>query len=849
MASVERELFGDRPVVFVRDVTLSASDDPVTRREKLARVILDELYEFVGLLDAEGRILEINRAALEGAGIGLDDIAGLPFWDARWWAVSGESREDARQMVLRASEGEFVRRDVEVYGRASGSETIIVDYSLTPIRDSDGRIAFLLPEGRNITDKKRAEAELARRTEELQRLLDRVRQLDDAKSNFFANVSHELRTPLSLILGPTEQLLEGAELPVSLRRNVEVVRRNALMLLKQVDALLDLAKIDAGEMAPTYVRLDLGVLVRTAAAHFDALAAQRGITYLVDVPDRLVAEVDADKYERILVNLLSNAFKYTPDHGWIRCRLERSASDRVLLTVQDSGPGVAPALRAEIFDRFQQGRASGSRSGGTGLGLAIVKQFCDLHGGTVTLTDAPFGGAMFQVELPREAPAASYVRDASGAPSAAGRHHGELVVAGTSASLERFEAPGSAATVMVVEDHADMRRFIVEALRGEWQVLASGSADTALAAMRAEPPDLLVTDLMLPGVSGEQLVREIRADQRLAQLPVLVLSARADDALRVELLTGGVQDYVTKPFAAQELRARVRNLVTTKRARDALQLELDTQTSDLSVLTDQLIASRRALQASLVERIEAQTALANAQNDLARMTRATALGALATSIAHEVNQPLAAISANSHACLRWLTGEHRDESEAIAAAERIVREAERASDVIGGIRRFLGRAQGRRELVCVDDVVRDVVAMVRPFAEANQVTIEERSCAPTVVVADRVQIEQVIVNLVTNGIEAMVGRCRGARSIRIETSQHGEEAQLRVIDHGGGFEEGALSAAFDPFCTTKPDGMGMGLAISRSIAEAHGGTLEIERSCATGTTMVLTLPAAAAAPT
>ena len=177
MASVDRDLFQNTDVVHVRDVVLSVDDDASTRREKLARVILDELYEFVGLLNADGDTLEINRAALEGAGIELDDIAGLPFWEARWWAVSNESRDDARAMVRRAADGEFVRCDVEVFGSDEGSETIIVDYSLTPIRDREGRIVFLLPEGRNITDKKRAEAELARRTEELQQRLDRVRQI------------------------------------------------------------------------------------------------------------------------------------------------------------------------------------------------------------------------------------------------------------------------------------------------------------------------------------------------------------------------------------------------------------------------------------------------------------------------------------------------------------------------------------------------------------------------------------------------------------------------------------------------------------------------------------------------
>ena len=965
MASVDRELFHQSDVLHVRDVVLSVDDDTTTRREKLARVILDELYEFVGLLDADGRTLEINRAALEGAGIRLDDIAGQPFWEARWWAVSNESRDEARAMVQRAAQGEFVRCDVEVFGRDAGIETIIVDYSLTPIRDRSGRIVFLLPEGRNITDKKRAEAELARRTEELQQLLDRVRELDAAKSNFFANVSHELRTPLTLVLGPVEELLSGGEpLTERQRLGLEVVERNALTLLRQVNALLDLAKVEAGEMQLNYARVDLAALVRRAAAHFDVLADQRTIRHLVDVPDRFEAEVDPDAFERIVVNLVSNAFKFTPDNGWVRCRLEPTGRDHLLLSVQDSGPGIAPERRDGIFDRFQQGRQA--PSGGTGLGLAIVKQFAELHGGTASVTDAPGGGALFQVEVPILAPGTSYVRpvdpiadrrhpDAPGRPGAVGwAHRGPT-------GVEVTEPRRTRPTVLVVEDHPDMRRFVVETLRDEWRVVAVPNAEHALDVVDVDPPDLVVSDLMMPGMSGEQLVHELRSRPTAAQIPILVLSARADDELRVVLLAGSVQDYLTKPFAAHELRARVRNLVTAKQARDALQRELATQTSDLSVLTQQLIASRRALQAShdalersglrwravyensaagiavldldgrvldinpalqsmlqrsaravreasllelchpedharmaddiaglrrlphggarverrlrrsdgsslwvdasisiapatartdalvvcvvedVTDRFEARAALVRAQNELARVTRSTALGELATSIAHEINQPLAALVANAHASLRWLTGERRDEAEAVAAVQRIARDAERASEIIGGIRRFLGRAGTHREPVDLVSIVRDVVTLVGPYARANTIELDvDVTGAVPLVMADRVQIEQVVVNLVTNAIEA-VGAAAVPAVVRVTAGTTGVEAWVRVEDRGPGIT-GTIDEVFEPFTTTKADGMGMGLAISRSIADAHRGRLTVERTGPDGTVMRLSLP-------
>ncbi len=690
------------------------------------------------------------------------------------------------------------------------------------------------------------------------------------------------------------------------------------------------------------------------------------------MPVHLAAEVDPDSFERIVVNLLSTAFQFTPDDGRIRCRLETSAHGHALLSVQDSGPGVVPELRTEIFDRFHQGRPT-TAAGGTGLGLAIVKQFVELHGGTVTVTDAPGGGALFQVEIPVGAPETSYVREGGSenntpeAPDGADGRLPRTDVVRAGPHLDRHgvevtEPRRTRPTVLVVEDHADMRRFIVEALRDEWRIVAVPHAGQALAIVDSDPPDLILSDLMMPEISGEQLVHEVRSRPALAQVPILVLSARADDQLRLGLLAGAVQDYLTKPFSAHELRVRVRNLVTAKRARDALQAELATQTSDLSVLTQQLISGRRALQAShdalersgqrwravyensaagiavldldgrvldanpalqamlqrsarslretplidlcfaddrdhmaadiaqlrglgqrgrrverrlrradgsplwvdvtisvatatprsdamvvcvtedVTERAEARAALVRAQNELARVTRSTALGELATSIAHEVNQPLAALVANGHACLRWLTGERRDESEAIAAAQRIVRDAERASEIIGGIRRFLGRAGNHRDEIHLDEVVHDVVTLVAPFAHAHRITIEVHPSGPLpVLLADRVQIEQVVVNLVTNAIEAMAGCEPAAGVVAVHTGGSSEELWLTVEDSGPGIS-GEIEDVFEPFATSKADGMGMGLAISRSIIEGHGGRLLVERTGPTGTTLRLTLP-------
>ncbi len=854
-------------------VTLADSDNPQTRREKLARIVLDEMYQFVGLLDADGMTLEINRAALEGAGLNIEDIRGKPFWEARWFQVSREAVEQQRLFVQRARAGEFIRCDTEVYGRAAGEETIVVDFSLLPVKNAQGQVVFLLAEGRNITEKKRAEAEVARKTAELETLLNRIRELDQLKSDLFANVSHELRTPLALIHGPAEELLaRGDNLTDDQRRSLGVIRRNAATLLKHINDLLDLARRDAQQLSPRYVRVDLAAMLRTVAGQFHALAPRRHITYVVDVPERVVGEVDEEKIERVVLNLLSNAFKFTPDGGRIRCTLQALSVDRALISVQDSGPGISPEMQQAVFERFRQLQTGTTRDvGGTGLGLAIAKEFVELHGGAITVTTAPGGGALFQVEIPLRAPAGSVLapaRDVSDQPDVNVEGTlAELTMPGgePDAAVESVSSPSSTGasslpsssawrpTVLVVEDNAEMRRFVCDALAPEHHVLAANDGAQALATALGQPPDLVVTDLMMPRMGGDLLVERMRTHAALADVPVLVLSAKDDDALRARLLAHLVQDYVTKPFSAQELRARVRNLTTMKRARDVLRRELASQGDDVAQLTQQLVDS-------VAEQRRSDDALARARNELARVSRASTLGELAASIAHEVNQPLAAIVANGHACMRWMGTEPAGDVEARAAVQRIIDDGNRASQIILRVRRFLRQGDLQRESVDMADVVDDVLELVRKEMHTARVAVQVSAAAdrPTVH-ADRVQIQQVVLNLVMNALEAMQADMDGARALEITTAAEpadvngagdaggaggaGGAVRLSVRDNGKGIDAQDLDRVFEAFHTTKPGGMGMGLAISRSIVEAHGGRLWVTRNHdGPGVTFAFTLP-------
>ncbi|RQS71918.1 PAS domain S-box protein [Burkholderia sp. Bp8963] len=200
MSNINLEPLSDAPECCVRNVSLRATDDLQTKRDKLARVMVDEMYQFVGLLDASGMILEANRAALEAVGLRMDDVQGKPFWETRWWLVSPQTQALLRELIRRASEGEFVRCDFEIYGHATGEETIVVDFSLLPIKDQSGKVVFLLPEGRNITEKKRAEAEIARKNEELQASRELIRRQHDELQHLYDKIVAEQKVSERLLL-------------------------------------------------------------------------------------------------------------------------------------------------------------------------------------------------------------------------------------------------------------------------------------------------------------------------------------------------------------------------------------------------------------------------------------------------------------------------------------------------------------------------------------------------------------------------------------------------------------------------------------------------------------------------
>jgi signal transduction histidine kinase len=408
--------------------------------------------------------------------------------------------------------------------------------------------------------------------EEERKRAEALAEIDRAKTLFFSNVSHEFRTPLTLMLGPLEDLLtKPGLLPPREHEEVEIAHRNSLRLLKLVNSLLDFSRIEAGRVRASFQPVDLAALTSDLASNFRSAMNAAGLELIVDCPPLPEAVyIDREMWEKIVLNLLSNAFKFT-FRGNVTVRLH-AEGDRGVLTVSDTGVGIPESELPRIFERFHRVDGVQGRSyEGTGIGLALIQELVKLHGGSVSASSTLKKGSEFTVSIPfgQSHLPADRVEAATDLASTAVRAEAFTGEASAWAARELLAHPSEdlppvsgapSATrprVLLIDDNADMRDHVRRLLDCRYEVIPAANGREGLELAMSNPPDLVLTDIMMPVMDGFELLKRLRAEDRTKTIPVVLLSARAGEESRIEGLDAGADDYLVKPFTAREVLARV----------------------------------------------------------------------------------------------------------------------------------------------------------------------------------------------------------------------------------------------------------------------------------------------------
>ena len=812
----------------------------------------------------------------------------IPIGDARdatAWPVA-EAIETAREVLvedLAARFGEFpvgrwnarVDRAIVLPLVRTGQSTAYAALvaGVSPHRALDDRYRRFF---RSAADQVMTVVTRARAYEVERRRAESLAEIDRVKTTFFSNVSHEFRTPLTLMLGPlADELAEhDRPLPPERRARIEAAHRNSVRLLKLVNTLLDFSRGEAGRLQATYEPVDLAEFTTELASVFRSAIERGGLRLTVDCPPLPQRPfVDKDMWEKIVLNLLSNALKHT-FAGEIRVSL-RWLGEHAELTVTDSGVGIPESELPHVFDRFYRVRGAQSRTHeGTGVGLALVQELVRAHGGTVHASSVEGKGSVFAVRIPAGSehlpPERLGVRAASGstaeravpyvqealhwtadqAPLPAGTDEISDAVASPEATAVSVPGGRPRPRVLLADDNADMRDYVSRLLAVDYDVTAVADGLAALEAARTAPPDLVLTDVMMPGLDGFALLRELRSGESTGTIPVVLLSARAGEESAVEGLLAGADDYLVKPFSARELTARVRTHVELSRLRRRWGTELEQRVRER---TAELLRSCQELEAEVAERERAEERLREAQQGALQQERLRALGQMASGLAHDINN---AISPASIYTQSLLESETALSARARGQLETIQRAIDDTAKAVTRMREFCRQREPQLVLapIHLNAVAQHAIDLTRArWSDMAQhrgadIQLVTRFAAdlPDVMGAES-EIREALINLVLNAVDAMPAGgtlTLGTRTALGPTAPHADAPPDRVLvevtDTGTGMDEDTRRRCLEPFFTTKGElGTGLGLAMVFGVVQRHSAQIDIDTQPGAGTTMRL----------
>lgn len=668
---------------------------------------------------------------------------------------------------------------------------------------------------------------------ELESNYHELSQLDKMKSQFFANISHELRTPLGLILAPLQDLMQSPGLAPHLRSFLKVANDNGMRLLKLVNDLLDLIRLEEGKQALELQPIKIHQLLESQVEAVSHYASLKGVTVEKQLADQDFTLVgDQPAFERIFINILGNASKFTEAGGKITVSTAVEKGQWVRIEIADTGVGIPKKELPNIFDRFHQVDASTTRKyQGTGIGLALVKELTEKQGGDISVRSKLGEGTTMSLRFPianveiladhREGGSATpddplqrINREAQRSVYAVTEHSS---VNADTESVPADDRP----SLLIVDDEPGMRGYLVDLLKVDYRIQVANDGHLALSMARTKKPDLMLLDLMLPGMDGLEVCRHIKADPGTERIKIVLLTARIDEAAKIEALKNGANDFLTKPFSSIEVKTRLQNLHK--------QAELEKN----------LMHTNRELTETL-------SLLHKAQAQILHEKKLVGLGSMAAGLLHEVQNPLS----------YTLTAIHLLKSEeAITSDEDLM---DMFSDVEEGVQRVNRIVADLETFAYPSEIDKqklfrfgEAVKLATRFArhDLSPIVVDVQIEGDDLVLGSEGHIVQVLVNLLRNSGKVLKDHA-AERLPQLKVIAKPVENSLSVCvwDNGPGIEPEVQSRIFEPFFTTKDvgEGMGLGLSICHTIVKNHGYELQVRSEPGEWTEFCFSLSLAAA---
>jgi len=668
--------------------------------------------------------------------------------------------------------------------------------------------------------------ELDRNRKALEESNQKLLELDQIKSRFFANISHELRTPLTLLIAPLESLLHRFNLDAETKDLLATMHSNGMRLLKLINDLLDLVRLESGRMEVKGEPMEVADFIKGLASAARQVADDKRLRLETKVDPALGSVVaDRDKLEKIVLNLVFNALKFTPSGGRVELRAEKQGQEFVLI-VADTGMGISEKNLPHVFDRFWQADGTSKRKyQGVGIGLALVKELVEIQGGTVTVQSQEGQGTTFEVRLPyqkAEALEASRTQaELSAQPGNGDTITSEEWLANLYRRAELFPAVTpvqeslrpvdtsrnrNQPRVLIADDEPDMLRFLKSQLSSQYYVLEAVDGQQAVEKASQFLPEIILLDMMMPEKDGLQACREIREHTPTQNIPIILLTARADEETKLAALSAGASDFLPKPFSTTELHVRIKNLVESHH----YQRKLSKQNQVLETTIEQLKET---------------------ETQLVQTEKLASLGRMSAGIIHEINNPLN-FATTGLFTLRNKTKYVAPEQQGEYA--EILQDVEdgiiRVKNIVSDLRMFSHPETESRDQVEISEVIEASLRFLSSEWK-DKVQIERNLTEHQTIWANKNKLIHVLVNLLQNSLDSLKIKAfeNEKPTIWLESRTEPGQSILVVRDNGRGIDAVHLDKVFDPFFTTKDvgEGMGLGLAICYRIVQDCDGRISI----------------------